>query len=58
MAVGVAIMVVKARSIKEVATAVADNIEAELNELDPLTKAAVLAKLSSDTAREVHGHSS
>jgi hypothetical protein len=58
VAAGVVIVVVKARSIKEVATQVADDIEAELNELDPVTKAAVLAKLSSDTAREVRAHSS
>ena len=56
VAAGVVIAVVKARSIKEVATQVADGIEAELNELDPVTKAAVLAKLSTDTAKEVRAN--
>ena len=58
VAAGIAIAVMKARSIKAEATRVADGIEAELNELDPVTKAAVLGKLSSDAAKEVRSHSS
>lgn len=58
VAAGVAIAVIKARSIKAEATRVADGIEAELNELDPVTKAAVLGKLSSDATKGVRAHSS
>jgi len=45
--------VVKAREMHEVATGTADDIEAQLGALDPVTRAAVVAKLSSDVAKDV-----
>ena len=52
-AAAVAIAVVKAREIEEVSTQAADDIEAQLDALDPVTRAAVVAKLSSDAVKDV-----
>ncbi len=51
-AVVVAAVVVKLRSMDEVATETADDIEAQLGALDPITRATVVEKLS---ARALEG---
>jgi len=45
-AVAVAAVVIKARKVDEVSTEAADDIEAQLGALDPVTRAAVAEKLS------------
>lgn len=45
-ALAVVAVVIKVRRIDEVATDTADDIEAQLGELDPVTRAAVAEKLS------------
>ena len=52
-AVGVVIVVIKVRNMRDVAIQVADHIETELDDLDPITRAAVLAKLSADAVKDV-----
>ena len=48
----VAVVVIKFRKMDEVATETADDIEMQLDALDPITRAAVVEKLS---ARAVEG---
>jgi hypothetical protein len=50
-AVGVALAVRTIREKKLVVDETAGSIQSELDALDPVTRAAVLAKVSSDTAR-------
>jgi hypothetical protein len=57
-AAAVVIAVLKAREIDEVSTQAADDIEAQLDALDPVTRAAVVAKLSSDAVNEVRAANS
>jgi hypothetical protein len=45
-AMAVAAVVIKARKVDEVSTEAADDIEAQLGALDPVTRAAVVEKLS------------
>ena len=54
VAVGVVIAINKANKIRQEATEVADNIESELDDLDPVTRKAVMAKLSADALKDVH----
>jgi len=49
----VAIAVRRAREIEEVANETADDIEAQLDALDPATRAAVVGRLTSDVVDEV-----
>ena len=58
VAVGVVIAVNKAKQIRHEAIEVADNIESELDELDPVTRKAVIAKLSADAVKDIHAKSS
>ena len=51
VAVGVVIAINKANRIRQEATEVADNIESELDDLDPVTRKAVMAKLSADALK-------
>jgi hypothetical protein len=51
-AAAVAVIVIKFRKMDEVATETADDIEMQLDALDPITRAAVVEKLS---ARAVEG---
>jgi hypothetical protein len=51
-AAGVAYAVVTLRAKRELALETADSIQSELDALDPITRAAVVAKLSSDAARD------
>ena len=44
---------VQTARVRRNATAVADDIEDQLAELDPVTRAAVLGKLSADAAKDV-----
>jgi len=43
---GVALAVAKARQVEVEATAAAEDIEARLNDLDPVTRAAAVGKLA------------
>ena len=45
-AAAVAVVVIKFRKMDEVATETADDIETQLDSLDPITRAAVVEKLS------------
>jgi hypothetical protein len=56
-AAGAAVAVTQAAKVRRNATMVADDIENQLGELDPVTRAAVLGKLSVDAAREARSHS-
>jgi len=51
--VAVAIAVRRAREIEEVADETAASIEAQLDALDPVTRAAVVGRLSSDAVDDV-----
>jgi hypothetical protein len=53
IAAGIAFAVVKLRHAQEVATQTARDIEAQIDALDPVTRAAVVAKLTADAARDV-----
>ena len=46
--VGVAVVIIKLRSVDSEAAEVAGNIETQLNDLDPVTRAAALKKLGED----------
>ncbi len=50
-AVGVAVAVKTVREKKVVVDEAAGNIQSELDALDPISRAAVLAKVSSDTTK-------
>ena len=52
-ATGIAFAVVKLRRTLELATQTADDIEAQIDALGPVTRAAVVAKLSKDAAKDV-----
>jgi hypothetical protein len=52
---GVAVAAIKARQMREVADETADDIEAQLDALDPVTRAAVVGKLSKDAMSEAVG---
>lgn len=49
----IAFAVVKLRRTQELAIQTAGDIEAQIDALDPVTRAAVVAKLSADAARDV-----
>lgn len=53
VAIGFALAFSKLRERQEVAEAKAQNIEAELDALDPATRAAVVARLASDEVDRV-----
>lgn len=53
VAAAVAAAVVQGAKVKRNATAVADDIEAQLDDLDPVTRAAVVGKLSADAAKSI-----
>jgi len=57
-AVGVVILMVKTSKTRQVSSQVVDDIESEFRDLDPLTKAAVVAKLSTDAVRDIRAHRS
>ena len=44
------VMVMKMRAVDVEATAAVDDIEARLNDLDPVTRAAAMTKLAEDNA--------
>jgi hypothetical protein len=52
-AAGIVFAVVKLRRTKELAVQTAGDIEAQIDALDPVTRAAVVAKLSADAAKDV-----
>lgn len=52
--IGVVIAVRRMKEIKQEADEVADNIESELDDLDPITRKAVMARLASDAVKDVH----
>jgi hypothetical protein len=53
VAAGVTVAAVKAARIRRAATQVADDIEHQLQELDPVTRAAVVGKLSTDAVKDI-----
>jgi predicted mannosyl-3-phosphoglycerate phosphatase (HAD superfamily) len=52
-AAAIAFAVVRLRRTRELAIQTAGDIEAQIDALDPVAKAAVVAKLSADAARDV-----
>ena len=44
------------REKEQTAKLTVDNIQAQLDALDPVTRAAVIARLSSDEVKKVRGH--
>ncbi len=52
-AAGIVFVVVKLRRTQQLAIRTAGDIEAQLDALDPVAKAAVVAKLSADAAKDV-----
>ena len=52
LAAGAYVVITKALEKKRIAEDSVSTIQAELDELDPITRAAVVAKLSSDAARD------
>ncbi|HVQ88445.1 MAG TPA: hypothetical protein VMT88_09705 [Actinomycetes bacterium] len=54
----VVVVVIKARKMRDVAIQVADDIETELGDLDRVTRAAVIAKLSADTVKDIKARTS
>ena len=53
IAAGIVFAVVKLRHVREVATQAVGDIEAQIDALDPVTRAAVVAKLAADAAKDV-----
>ena len=53
-AVALAIAASQVREKRALALATVDDIEAQLSALDPVTRAAVVARLSTDAAKTVH----
>ena len=53
-AAALAFAAVQVREKRSLALATVDEIESQLASLDPATRAAVVAKLSADGAKEVH----
>lgn len=54
--IAIAMEVNRLRERKEVAEQTVDSIHAQLDALDPATRAAVIARLSADEVRAVHDH--
>ena len=50
-AAGVVVVAVRARRMRQVASDTAADIEAQLDALDPMTRAAVVGKLSADAVK-------
>ena len=57
-AAGVVILMVRTSKTRRVSSQVVDDIESEFRDLDPLTKVAVVAKLSSDAVKDIRSHRS
>ncbi len=53
MAAGIAFAVIKLRHTQKLATQTVGDIEAQIDALDPVTRAAVVAKLTADAAKDV-----
>jgi hypothetical protein len=53
IAAGIAFAIVKLRHAQALATQTASDIEAQIDALDPVTRAAVVAKLSADAVKDV-----
>ncbi|MGD0375826.1 MAG: hypothetical protein ABSB01_14725 [Streptosporangiaceae bacterium] len=56
-AAGIVFAVVKLRRTRELALQTVSDIEAQIDALDPVTRAAVVAKLSADAAKDVKARS-
>ncbi len=52
-AAGIVFVIVKLRGTQELAVQTAGDIEAQIDALDPVARAAVVAKLSADAAKDV-----
>ena len=57
-AAAVAVVVIKFRKMDEAATETADDIEMQLDALDPITRAAVVEKLSARAVKDVEARRS
>ena len=57
-AAGVVVVAVRARRMRQVASDTAADIEAQLDALDPMTRAAVVGKLSADAVKAAKTKSS
>jgi hypothetical protein len=55
-AAGTTYLVVKALEKRRIANETAEHIEAEIDALDPATRAAVLAKVTSHTIKDIRSH--
>lgn len=55
-AAGTAYLVVKALEQRRIANVTAEQIESEIDALDPAMRAAVLAKVTSHTVKEMRSH--
>jgi len=55
-AVALAAAAVQLRDKRQLAELTAENIHEQLDALDPVTRAAVIARLSSDEVKKVRGH--
>jgi predicted mannosyl-3-phosphoglycerate phosphatase (HAD superfamily) len=53
IAAGIAFAVIKLRHAQELATQTVGDIEAQIDALDPVTRAAVVAKLTADAVQDV-----
>ena len=58
VAAGTTYLVVKALDKRRIANERAEQIEAEIDDLDPAMRAAVLAKVTSHTIKDVRAHAS
>ncbi len=56
-AVALAVGAFQLRKKRQAAEQAVDNISEQLDDLDPVTRAAVVARLSSDEAKKVRDHS-
>ena len=56
-AVAAAVAIARVRAIQEQADATTDSIHHQLDELDPVTRAAVIARLTKDAADEAKARS-
>ena len=50
-AAGIVVVVIRVRRMRQVASDTATDIEAQLDALDPMTRAAVIGKLSADAVK-------
>ena len=55
-AVALAAAAIQLRDKRQLAELTAENIHEQLDALDPVTRAAVIARLSSDEVKKVRGH--